>query len=1267
MRRPYLSACLVIGFSVAAIAADRNPKDSATSREPVATGVLDSAAGDAVQASAPRSCPDDVLEFVLGAGSECVKPGETVSVVLRQRDMQQVVRGFQAFAEFDLASLAHVSNTFVTCAGTCPPDLLEPYGVVILDAVTGGDVDLAAGIDDGEGQLPTDDNADLVILEFIASAVEGPTTVTFRAHNPPTRFTDQTGQNVTPCLLDSPPIVIDGTVPLITCPGDTTVECDASVDPLNTGEATATDNLDPSPVIGYSDSVAAGTCTQEKTITRTWTATDCAGNVATCEQIIEVVDTTVPTATQGTIDDCYPDDASAEAAAIAATTDLADSCSAPGNLTVTAATVGDCSASVTVTVADECGNESDYVYATRIDNTPPVLTCPTASPGLIISEIMDGTWPNGLPKFVELANCSSGPIDLSDYSLGNINNGDALMQFNAVVLSGTLAAGDAHVVSFENGDSPFNASFYDVYGFNADDLTPGAFINGNDVLALFSGAALAGDPVDGSGAPVVDVYGEVGVDGTGQVWEYTDGYSYRRPFVASGNAGTFVPSEWIFGGALSLETGDDQTELALMLALTTPGVHTCGDAAVVVYTDPGECSAEVTLAVGATDNCDGAVPVTYEADFGSGYEPISNPYTFPVGDWPVRATAEDECGNTSSCEFLVSVVDGEAPTGTQGTIDDCYPDDASAEAAAIAAMTDLADNCTAPGDLLVSASTVGDCNATVTVLVADEAGNATYFDYFTTIDSAPPVIECPSFVQGDLIISELMDGTLPNGEPKFIELTNCTDSAIDLSDYRIALYANGSVTESFQSMAYGDMPFVLASGASFVVANSNAGPGDTFLQVYGFEADLYDVVANGNGDDVFRLLKDDGVGGDIVVDAYGEVGVDGTGTTWDYEDSYAYSLPGRSANGGVFNDADWFIAGANALDFATTNGIAAATTAGTHVCDNALHVKADAGGCDAVVNFPAPVATDNCDPAPVVVCTPASGSIFPGGTTPVTCTATDDCGNESSCGFDVVVEPVNELAVTVELEPNIAPTGTLTRCVTFEVWECGGPSSIEVSAEIDFDVTFVGPGNSAIGTAVIDVPCGSYTCITARDKLHTLRRTDETFGISGTQYVADFTGNPAGGGDWLIGGNLNDDTFIDILDFGIFSSQFNTSPGKDTTCADAGPHADISGDGVVNNLDFSFIQLNFLKFHEANCCGQPLRMADGGEAGQADDGPVTSITVRELRQRGLSHLAAGDLNRDGVLDEQDIAAFVEGVVPQPIPPRPTVGSVTAEVDAVERE
>ena len=102
------------------------------------------------------------------------------------------------------------------------------------------------------------------------------------------RATDAAG-NFAEC---SQTITIDDTTaPSITCPADLVIECGESIDPSNTGNATATDNCDLSPDITYSDSQV------DNVITRTWTATDDCGNQASCDQIITVEDTTPPTIT----------------------------------------------------------------------------------------------------------------------------------------------------------------------------------------------------------------------------------------------------------------------------------------------------------------------------------------------------------------------------------------------------------------------------------------------------------------------------------------------------------------------------------------------------------------------------------------------------------------------------------------------------------------------------------------------------------------------------------------------------------------------------------------------------------------------------------------------------------------------------------------------------------------------------------------------------------------------------------------------------------
>ncbi|MCP5005205.1 MAG: hypothetical protein GY941_14905 [Planctomycetes bacterium] len=104
-------------------------------------------------------------------------------------------------------------------------------------------------------------------------------------------------------------IIEDSTEPDLACPADDTIECDELADPSNTGSATATDNCDPDPVISFSDVEAPGACPQEKTITRTWTATDACSNSISCDQIIIVQDTTSPVITCNALGTIIPPDA----------------------------------------------------------------------------------------------------------------------------------------------------------------------------------------------------------------------------------------------------------------------------------------------------------------------------------------------------------------------------------------------------------------------------------------------------------------------------------------------------------------------------------------------------------------------------------------------------------------------------------------------------------------------------------------------------------------------------------------------------------------------------------------------------------------------------------------------------------------------------------------------------------------------------------------------------------------------------------------------
>src|SRR5690606_2911875 len=65
----------------------------------------------------------------------------------------------------------------------------------------------------------------------------------------------------------------------------------------STGIATATDNCDNNVWVTCSDELSEGSCPQEYTITRTWTASDDCGNSSTCVQVITIADNTAPAIT----------------------------------------------------------------------------------------------------------------------------------------------------------------------------------------------------------------------------------------------------------------------------------------------------------------------------------------------------------------------------------------------------------------------------------------------------------------------------------------------------------------------------------------------------------------------------------------------------------------------------------------------------------------------------------------------------------------------------------------------------------------------------------------------------------------------------------------------------------------------------------------------------------------------------------------------------------------------------------------------------------
>ena len=179
----------------------------------------------------------------------------------------------------------------------------------------------------------------------------------------------------------------DVTAPVLTAPGDITVECGSSLDPSVTGSATATDDSGTPPSIAFADSSVSGTGHQVNIITRTWTATDAALNASSATQIITVVDV-LPPAPDLPLLPALTSQCSVDLPSPPTATDACD-----GVLTATTvapASFGQGDYTIVWTFTDSHGNTTEQYQSVSVhDTTPPVLG---ASPA---SQIINATGPTG--------------------------------------------------------------------------------------------------------------------------------------------------------------------------------------------------------------------------------------------------------------------------------------------------------------------------------------------------------------------------------------------------------------------------------------------------------------------------------------------------------------------------------------------------------------------------------------------------------------------------------------------------------------------------------------------------------------------------------------------------------------------------------------------------------------------------------------------------------------------------------------------------------
>jgi hypothetical protein len=513
-------------------------------------------------------------------------------------------------------------------------------------------------------------------------------------------------------VQDTTAPVFDGEV----LPQDIIVDCDAV---LEADYLSASDNCSSSSegiTIDFNEVRTDGDCTNNYTLTRTWTATDECGNSTSHVQTITVQDTTAPVF-DGEV---LPQDITVDCEAVPEAYNLSasDNCSSSEVITIdfTEERInGECEhyfALVRTWMAtDECGNSTSHVQTITVQDT----TAPVFDGEVLPQDITVDC--DAIPEAYNLSasdNCSSSSegitIDFTEVRTeGDFPNNYTLVRtWTATDECGNTTT---HVQTITVQDT--TAPVFDGEVLPQDitvdcDAIPEAYI------------LSASDNCSSSSEGITIDFNEVRTDG-----DCTNNYTLTRTWTATDECGN--------------STSHVQT---ITVQDTTAPVF---DGEVLPQDITVDCDAvPEAYNLSATDNCSSSsegVTVELFEDYLEGE--CQNSYTI-VRTW----TATDECGNSTSYVQTITVQDTTAPV-FDGEV---LPQDITVDCDAIPEADYLSaiDNCSSSSEGIIvelfEDYIEGECQNSYTIVrtwtVTDECGNSTtHVQTITVQDTTAPVFD----------------------------------------------------------------------------------------------------------------------------------------------------------------------------------------------------------------------------------------------------------------------------------------------------------------------------------------------------------------------------------------------------------------------------------------------------------------------------------------------------------------------------------------------
>ncbi|MBD3723545.1 MAG: T9SS type A sorting domain-containing protein [Flavobacteriaceae bacterium] len=157
------------------------------------------------------------------------------------------------------------------------------------------------------------------------------------------------------------------------------------------------------------------------------------------------------------------------------------------------------------------------------------------------------------------------------------------------------------------------------------------------------------------------------------------------------------------------------------------------------------------------------------------------------------------------------------------------------------------------------------------------------------------------------ILTAVIDGPCPNGYPKVCEIY--ANGTVDFTQYSVQNQTNASTTwgATLDLTPLGtktnEFVYIVLTGGDLSIATTE------FPSITASNS-IESGVINLNGDDRIRIIE---TASTTVIDQFGVSDVDGTGTSWEWLDTYAVRNNGTGPDG-AFVEANWTFGGINLFD-----------------------------------------------------------------------------------------------------------------------------------------------------------------------------------------------------------------------------------------------------------------------------------------------------------------------------------------------------------------